>query len=498
MSVGEREAPDEVLKMWMTNRQRRAGISLGVLGLLLASAVSAETPLTARIDAALQRLGPHTLAAVRVVSPSRGQVLYERNVDLSMNPASNMKLFTSAAAMAKLGPDFRFTTRVLAAAKPNADGVVAGDLILQGGGDPVLETPHLEKLAEALKAQGVKRVTGGLVADDYRYDDERLGVAWNSDDEPFYYSAQITALTVNRNVLLVSVSPGREGAPAQIDVKPLAGYVTVENRVTTGAAGSRTAVRISRRRARNEVVVSGTIAAGGDPVTDREVTMEEPELYAAGLFKKLLAERGIVVVGDIRREKAPKEPVELAAHHSVPLAEILPLLNKPSDNLIAELLLKEIGYTCKQSGDADTGSTVVEGWLKEIGVQTGGVRVNDGSGLSRMDLVTSRSVSELLLWVDRQPWREVFVKSLPLAGVDGTLRRRMKGTLAEKNVAAKTGSLGHVTALGGYVTTRSGERLVFSVLINNFPGSVASGAKPVEDAIAVALAEEGMSAAAGR
>jgi D-alanyl-D-alanine carboxypeptidase/D-alanyl-D-alanine-endopeptidase (penicillin-binding protein 4) len=459
---------------------------------LPAVATAEDLALRQRVDAALATLGPHTLSAVRVVTLPERKVLYERNADLSMNPASNMKLFTSAAAMAKLGPDYRYTTRVVAAGKPNPEGVVEGDLTLVGGGDPVLETRDLEKLADAVQAMGVSEIAGGLVADDYRYDDERLGIGWNSDDEPFYYSAQITALTVNRNVLLVDVEPGAAvGDPAGVKVGPAPEYVTVVNRVQTVDADGGTAVRITRRRARNEVVISGRIALGSAAVTGREVTMEEPQLYAAQLFRDLLAARGIQVKGAIRHARSPDAAVELAAHQSIPLAEILPLLNKPSDNLIAEMLLKEIGFAVRKSGDATAGSEVLEAWLKEIGIENGGIRVNDGSGLSRLDLVTSRAVSDLLLWVDQQPWREWFIRSLPVAGVDGTLRSRLRGTPAEKNLMAKTGSLSHVTALGGYVTGRGGQRYVVSILINNYPGSLngPTGAKRAEDAIAIALAE---------
>lgn len=451
-----------------------------------------ETTLQGKIDAALLKLGPHALAAVRVVSPASGKVLYERNADLSLNPASNMKLFTSAAALAKLGPDYRFTTRVLAERQPDAAGTLTGDLTLQGGGDPVLETPHLEKLADELKAQGLRRITGHLRADDYRFDAERLGIAWNSDDEPYYYSAQISALSLNRNVIKLDVTPGKSpGDPVSVKLKPVDGYVTVECSATTAAMDAKPALQVSRRRAQNVVLITGSLPAGGKGTLNEEVTMEEPELYAAHVFRQLLADRGIRLEGDLRRQPAPPTALELAGHQSLPLSGILPLLNKPSDNLIAEMLLKELGYAVKKSGDAGAGSAVLEAWLPEIGILASGVRINDGSGLSRMDLVTSRAVSDLLLWIDRQPWRDVYVRSLPLAGVDGTLRSRLKGTPAEKNLTAKTGSLAHVTALGGYITSRSGERLVLSVLINNFPGSVARGAKPIEDQIAVALAEEG-------
>lgn len=472
-----------------------------LLGLLApAPSRAAETPLRERLDTVLARLGPHATSAVRVVSLPGGQVLYERNADLSLNPASNMKLVTSATALAKLGPDYRFTTRVLATAPP-ADGVIEGALVLQGGGDPVLETPDLEKLADALKTAGVRKVTGGLTADDFRYDAERLGIGWNSDDEPFYYSAQISALTLNRNVLNVDVFPGKtEGEPAVVKVRPLPEYVRVVAQPTTGKAGSQSRVNFSRDRARNDLRITGTIAVDGAPLKDRELTMEEPELFTAGVFRKLLAERGIEVTGETSRGKAPAGAAPLAQVQSRPLSEIVALLNKPSDNLVAEMLLKELGYVGKQSGTATAGSDVVEGWLKEIGIRTAGVTVNDGSGLSRMDLVTARVLSDLLIYADKQPWREVFIQSLPVAGIDGTLRNRMKETAAASNVKAKTGSLAHVSALSGYVTTSGGERVVFSVIINNvlIPTSNANAAKRIEDAIAVALAEQKGSLAAGR
>lgn len=456
-----------------------------------AAAGAEDAGLAARIGAALQQLGPHATCAVRVLSLTRGEVLYERNSDLSLNPASNMKLLTSATALAKLGPDYRFTTRVLAEGG-RAEDRVEGDLVLQGGGDPVLETPDLEKLADAVKAAGIRRVTGGLKVDDYRFDDERLGIGWNSDDEPYYYSAQISALTLNRNVLTLDVTPGKSsGSPAGIRVKPLEGYVTVAGTVQTGASGSPTAVRISRERARNEVRVAGSIAVDAMPLTDREVTMEEPELFTAALFRQLLEQRGIRIEGPTRRQAAAPGAAEVAAVSSPPLSRIVALLNKPSDNLVAEILLKELGYSVKKRGDATAGSEVVEGWLKEIGIDTGGIRVNDGSGLSRLDLVTARAVSDLLVKADGQPWKEVYAASLPVAGVDGTLRSRMKGTAAEKTVHAKTGSLSHVSALSGYVTAAGGERLVFSILTNNYPGPSNAPASPkrIEDQIAVALAE---------
>jgi D-alanyl-D-alanine carboxypeptidase/D-alanyl-D-alanine-endopeptidase (penicillin-binding protein 4) len=334
-------------------------------------------------------------------------------------------------------------------------------------------------------------VRGDLLADDFRYDAERLGNGWNWDDEPYYYSAQVSALSVNRNVLTVDVLPTEAGKPVEVRVKPVEGVIKIVERPVTGAPGAQTRISVVRERGRNEVRVTGTMAEDAQPIRDRLVTMEEPQLYAAALFRKLLADRGIRVSGEVRRAAAPSDADVLAEHRSAPMSEIVSLLNKPSDNLIAEMLVKELGKVCKDSGDWNTGTEVVEEWLKSIGIDTGGVKVNDGSGLSRMDLVTARAVSDLLVRAQEQPWRDSFLSSLPVAGVDGTLRNRMRGTAAEKNVRAKTGTLLHVTALSGYVTGALGERLVFSILINHFPGPASgpAGSRQAEDAIALAVAD---------
>ena len=473
-------------------RGRRGGWLL-FLAALWTVRPAAAASLAERIEEALAGLGPHAVSAVRVLSLPRREVLYERNVDLSLNPASNMKLFTSAASLALLGPDYRFTTRVLRTGERAAGGVLRGDLVLQGGGDPVLESTDLAALADAVKAAGVQRVTGALRVDDTRYDTERLGSGWSWDNEPYYYSPQISALSVDRNVATVDVLPGKSpGAPAVVEVRPLEGYLKIVERPSTAEAGTATRLQVTRERGRNELRVTGVIAAGAAPSRGRTVTVEAPELLAGKLFRKLLVERGVQVAGPVLRGAAPVGAAEVAAHRSPPLGGIVALLNKPSDNLIAEMLLKELGHARTGEGSAASGGKVVRAWLERLGIDAGGVRVADGSGLSRMDLVTARAVSDLLVKADAEPWREVFVRSLPIAGVDGTLRARMKGTAAENNVRAKTGTLTSVTALSGYVTTRSGERLVFSILANNYQGPATgpTGSKRTEDAIATALAEE--------
>ena len=467
-------------------------LAVGLLPSLPAQA--ADAALAVRLDAILARLGPHAITALRVVSPTSGEVLYERNPDLSLTTASNMKLLTSATALARLGPEYRFTTQVRTLGVRDAGGILRGDLLLVGGGDPVLETGDLATLADAIKKAGIRQVAGSLIVDDHRYDDQRLGDSWNWDDEPYYYCAQIGALSVNRNVMTMRITPGKQpGMPAQISVEPLTDYVTVDAKVTTGERGSGTKLSMMRERARNVARLTGSVGVDA-PQQRREVTCEAPDRYTGALFRRLLLERGIQITGVLRQAAAPAGGTVLAEHLSPELRKILPLLNKPSDNLIAEMLLKELAWVDSKGtapGSAEKGAEVVLTWLKSKGVNTSGVRGGDGSGLGRRNLVTARALTMLLASVETEPWYEVFVSSLPVAGEDGTLRRRMRDTVAQGKLHAKTGSLNGVSSLSGYVETAGGERLVFSMLTNNFPGEEPgiSPPKEVEDSVGVALAE---------
>jgi len=267
----------------------------------------------------------------------------------------------------------------------------------------------------------------------------------------------------------------------------VAGEVRVQGEATTGPDGSESSIRAIRVRGRNEIHVTGRIPLNQKEPTRQVLSVEAPERYAGLLFRRLLTERGVAVrrPGVLRRQ-APASVTEVGALASPPLSEILALLNKPSDNLIAEMLLKELGYLHSGRGSAAAGGQAVTAWLQTLGVPPAGLRVADGSGLSRHDLVTTRLVSDLLLRAEREPWRAAFLASLPVGGVDGTLRLRMRGTPAANQVRAKTGTLANVSALSGYVTTAGGRRLVFSIVTNHHGGPVS--AKRVEDNIAAALA----------
>jgi serine-type D-Ala-D-Ala carboxypeptidase/endopeptidase (penicillin-binding protein 4) len=456
-----------------------------VLSLAL-PAVGQEESLQAQLDAALAKFGPHASVGCRVLALPGGEVLYERNPDLSLTPASNMKLLTSAAALAILGPEYTYSTRVLATS-PVKNGTLRGDLILKGGGDPVLERPQLVELAVAIKGAGVKKVSGKLIVDDSRYVPDRLGDGWSWDDESYYYQPQISALTVDRNVATLDILPGKKpGDAAEVRIAPIPNYFDLLQRPTTGVAGSGRTVDWTRERARNAVRVTGSIAVDAEPLRERQVTMEEPQRFAGTLFRQELRRAGVAVKGEVSDGSTPPTALLLTERKSPPVRDIVKLFNKPSDNLVGELLLREIGLNAKGKGDAASGGSAIREWLESKGLDVRGLRMNDGSGLGRRNLVTARLVSELLKASEDEPWAPVWRDSLPLSGKDGTLRNRMKGTAAEGRISAKTGTLGGVSALSGFVTTTEGRRLVFSLLENNFPPSVTP--KAVEDEVGVALA----------
>jgi PBP4 family serine-type D-alanyl-D-alanine carboxypeptidase len=481
-------------------------------------AAAAAPTLAMRIDAALAAPGlKNGIAGVLVRSLKDGRVLYEKNPDTALMPASNMKLLTSTTALARLGPDFRYATTVYSTGRIEGNGNLTGDLYLKGTGDPSLDSARLKRLAEDLKAKGVKRFTGHLFADASRFDDQTLAEGWPWDNESFYYQAQVSALNCDENVLLLEVLPSTNvGGPATIRIGGANGkalgladtkYITVVNRTSTDpavsaapagstASASGNTIRFLRRRASNEIVVSGVIALTDAPAT-RVMTVEDPALFTATRFGELLHVVGIETPKDglkVEKGVVPEGTPLLIEQQSEPLSVLVSHFLKTSDNLYGECLLKTLGAEKGRRGSWNAGGTVVEEFLKEAGVEAGGLYIADGSGLSRRNTVTPRLLTGLLEYADMkfpEATKTTFVNALPVGGVDGTLRNRFKGTAAEKNVRAKTGTVFSVSGLSGYVTTKSGERLVFSILLNHFAGmgSESGLAKRTEDAIVLALTD---------
>lgn len=445
---------------------------------------------------------------ILVESLDRRMVLIQREADQLFTPASNMKLYTTAAALVRLGPNFRFRTSVYAQARPDERGHVEGDVILYGRGDPNLSTRTLVggyltpffDLADQLVRAGVREIFGDVVGDESYFVGPRLGVGWEWDDLQWYYGAEVSALSVDDNFVDVILLPGkRPGDPVQVILSPPSSYVTILPGVVTVAEGTPQRIEIERGLQDNVVEIRGAMPRDGLGYR-AAVAVHHPALYAATLFREALLRRGIRVHGravaadwKVRRERPLdlRRMVELAAVESIPLSEEIRALNKISQNLHAEILLRVLGAEVKGEGSDEKGLQVIREFLQEIGARTSGVRVRDGSGLSRLNLVTPATTVDLLRFMSRHEHGAIYRESLPIAGVDGTLERRMRGTPAEGNVRAKTGTLAYTFTLSGYVTTARGEQLVFSFMANHHTGEATSVLAALNELCAVLAAFAG-------
>lgn len=470
--------------------------------------------------------------AVKVSSLDTGRTLFEENAQKLLLPASVMKIFTVAAALDRLTPDFRFKTSIYADAKPDATGTVKGDLTIYGRGDPSISATFnngdyfkaINELADSIAAAGVKRVEGDLVGDETYFAGPPYGFAWSWADLQWYYGAEVSALTVNNNALDLFVKPGASpGAQCSVTTGPPTPLVTINNRTTTSARGTKRDLVVYRPLGENVIEISGSLPLD-DPGYTGSVAVSKPALVFVYMLRSALAQRGVTVAGKSRmidaparginasvngsipltaagaeailRQKQRGEPtplygaVEIASRQSPPLSVIAAQTLKPSQNLYAELILRTLGReraVSSQNTSEAAGVEVVRKFLGEAGVNPNEVVMWDGSGLSRRDLISANATVQLLTYMSRHRYASVFRDALPVAGVDGTLARRMKGTPAMGNARAKTGTIETVSTLSGYVTSAAGERLVFSVLLNNYPES--SNARRVfTDDLAVLLA----------
>ncbi|GLU47869.1 D-alanyl-D-alanine carboxypeptidase/D-alanyl-D-alanine endopeptidase [Nocardiopsis ansamitocini] len=435
-------------------------------------------------------------SGVTVRSLDSGELLYGNDAATPLIPASNAKLLTSAAALDVLGPDHTFRTTVDAGEDPG-DGVVEGDLILRGTGDPTLTATVFDALAAEVAGSGVTLVTGDLLADDTWFDDQRLGADWDPTDEPYYYASQISALTVAANsdfdtgVVNATAAPGvLPGLAVDPELVPAGANLQIVDQATTGEPDSVATLGVNRAPGTNTFGFTGSLPAGGSAFQTLR-TVHEPTDHAAHLFAAALEAEGVEIAGEVRRGSAPGTVHQLVEHESMPLQDLLVPFMKLSNNGHAEILVKAIGHEALGEGTWEAGLAEVEEAINRLGVTTDDLELTDGSGLSHTNLVRADLIDDLLTEATDQPWFEVWKTSLPLAGeadrlVGGTLAQRMRGTAAEANVYAKTGSLTGASALSGYVTTADGEELAFSIVNNGYPGIPP---RAVQDAIAVRLAE---------
>ena len=411
---------------------------------------------------------------MKVVSLKTGEVLYEQGAEKLYHPASTMKLITAATALVKLGPNYRFHTTLYT--DPVEDNL--GNIYLKGGGDPLFNSNDLEKMVERLVEVDTKALQGDIVVDETYFDAIRRGKGWMWDDGPIGgYYPHLSALTINRNGVQLRISPGSKvDDPVRVHLDPPTQYMKIVNHATTVGVSERTRLTIKREDGSTEanVLMIDGVMTIGQAEMNRRVDVLDPALYCGTLLREMLAERGVTLYGTVRYGEVPEEAVEISQHISPPLSRILREMNKPSDNLIAELLLKTIGAELRGApGTAEKGLGAIGNLLGIIGMDRRYYTFADGSGVSRYNLVTAALLTDLLVYMfhDFAVMPE-YLASLPVGGVDGTLTRRMRGMSAEGVLRAKTGTLRGLTALAGYTVTADGETVAFSIIVSNYLGSV--------------------------
>ena len=455
---------------------------LAGLLLLAGSPVLARDPSPQALKRGIDRILDREVFApafwgVEVRDLRSGRVLYERNARKNFKPASTLQLVTTAAVLDAIGPDERLRTTVETAGRLDAFGRVLGDVYLVGRGDPNLSgrftdgdrTAAFEEMANTLWSAGVRRIEGRLVGHEGLFTGDRRGEDWSWQDLVWWYGAEVSALSFNDNCADLTVTAGeRAGDPVRVGREPASAFYRVVSSATTSAAGTPPALTLTRAPGSNEVRLSGTYPIGAE-TWEGSAALEDPARYAATVFGEVLAARGIVVSGPVETSSVPLPAGVrvLAAHESPPLLEILKAVNKTSQNLHAEMMLRLLGARRRGAGSADAGREAAAEFLRRVGVEPSAWAMQDGSGLSRSDVLTPHEMVSLLAAMDRHPRAAAFRETLPIAGRDGTLKNRMKGGAADGRVVAKTGTLRQVNALAGYVTARGGSRLAFVAIANH-------------------------------
>ena len=418
---------------------------------------------------------------ISVKSIDRGETIFAYNENKNFIPASNTKLFTTAIALEKLGPDYRFPTRLCYTGEIDSLGTLNGDIILKGFGDPTIgsslvqlnpDTAFMYFLSK-IRDKGITSINGRIIGDDRYYTDHKLGYAWAWDDQSYDFSAQISALSSFDNIVKILISPCLQSASGtEISIFPKTNYVTIKNHIIRSDTCLETDIDLERIEQSNIIECSGCLPFS-DEKYDDTVTIDNPALYTATLFQSFLntnnvtTNKNCIDIDSLENYKYENENI-LGEWYSPTLAEIIFIINKKSNNLYAELLLRNLAAIIHGQGNAKAGIEIIRQECEKMGIDKNQLVLVDGSGLSRKNFVSPKAITTLLSFMQKSVYADIFMKSLPIAGTDGTLESRFKNTNSANKTIAKTGSMGHVKALSGYTRTRDNELFTFSILTNNY------------------------------
>lgn len=424
---------------------------------------------------------------INIQSLKKGDIIYQQNADKLFIPASLVKLFTSSASLLLLGSQYTYETGFFYRGKIENNSL-KGDLIIRGKGDPAISgrftknnvTAVIESWADSLIERGVYEITGNLIGDDNLFDEQKYGRGWEMDYTNQWFASPSSALAFNENLVEINIEGTEYNKPAKISINPDTKYITLIKKVITGYENSEPIINISKNEGSKVITISGKIAEKGAQKVYYPIQI--PTNYFLSVVKEVLENKGIRIRGyaaDVDLENSKPDYttlLNLFNYYSPPMHNLIFEMNKNSNNFYAEQILKSIGLEINEYGSTENGIKALKGLMEVMGINSENMIIADGSGLSRLNLLTPRQVTRLLSYMYVSDEFGSFLNSLPIGGVDGTLSERMKRSKAEKNVRAKTGTLPGVVSMAGYINSADSEPITFCIIINNFlvPSSLAT------------------------
>jgi len=430
-----------------------------------------------------------TQISVDVFDLTENKPIFKKNEKLLLKPASNMKILTTSSALYFLGPEYKFKTTIWINGEIE-DSVLLGDLYFQGGFDPDLKYENLEYLISEIKQNGIKQIAGNVCIDKSNLDSLFWGEGWMWDDEPSTDFPYLTSLVFDDNAVSIISKPGQSiGKPAIIEFLHPSNFDLINNSETVSNGRSRLQITRDWINRNNTIIVSGKINSTANPDT-ASISVFNPHDYFLFLINELMQKSKIAVEGDFLLQDKP-ETSKLLISLERPFSEVIVNLNKTSDNLSAEMTLRVLGFdSLKQKTSARQGLKFIDSLITIIGFDPNKYRLVDGSGISHYNLITTELINEVLkyFYKEKNDLYKILYESFPIAGIDGTLKNRMKNTPAEMDVHAKTGTLSGVSSLSGYLTSKSGHIISFSIFEQNYVRS-SSKAREMQDNICNILIE---------